>query len=243
MRGSIMPRIRSIKPQFWLDENLGNISRDARLLYIGLWNLSDDQGVFEWRPGRIKIQLFPYDNDIAGQDINEWLGLLIETGDIIKFEYNGHTFGYIKSFLEHQKIDRPSEKKFAPIPDEFKTPLPLAEDSSTYRLPLALGSREGGVGSREEGIGNIYIPYPEFTNIKLSTEEHQKLIKLFGESGAKDRIEALSLYKRSKGKKYKDDYATILAWERKDNRERDIKQKKDDPDKYIKGKYGHLVHR
>jgi len=60
-----MPRIRSIKPQFWLDEDLATICRDARFMFVGLWNIADDGGVFEWRPQKIKAQLFPYDDDIT----------------------------------------------------------------------------------------------------------------------------------------------------------------------------------
>ena len=48
-----MAIIRTTKPQSWLNEELGTIPRDARLLFIGLWNLSDDQGVFEWKPGEV----------------------------------------------------------------------------------------------------------------------------------------------------------------------------------------------
>lgn len=55
-----------------------------------------------------------------------------------------------------------------------------------------------------------------FDNILLTEEEYQKLVEKFGEAGAKDQLEGLSLYKRSKGKKYASDYATVLAWERRD---------------------------
>lgn len=51
-------------------------------------------------------------------------------------------------------------------------------------------------------------------NVYLSDEQHQDLIKRFGEAGAKDKIEALSLYMLSKGKSYVNHYATILNWER-----------------------------
>ena len=53
-------------------------------------------------------------------------------------------------------------------------------------------------------------------SVFLTTAEHSQLIEKFGEVKAKDKIEALSLYKCSKGKKYADDYATILNWDRKD---------------------------
>lgn len=62
-----------------------------------------------------------------------------------------------------------------------------------------------------------YTAYPEFPNVnKMTKEEHQKLIERFGEAGARDRVENLSLYIASKGDKYKNHYATILAWDKKD---------------------------
>ena len=40
-----MARIRSVKPEFWTDRKLARCtSRDARLLYIALWNISDEHG-------------------------------------------------------------------------------------------------------------------------------------------------------------------------------------------------------
>ena len=66
---------------------------------------------------------------------------------------------------------------------------------------------------------NIYIPYPEFSNVnKITKEEHQKLIDLFGEVGTRDRVENLSLYIGSKGEKYKNHYKTILLWEKRDKK-------------------------
>ncbi len=64
-----------------------------------------------------------------------------------------------------------------------------------------------------------YIPYPEFKNVnKMSKEEHQKLIDRFGEAGARDKVENLSLYIASKGDKYRNHYATILSWDKKDGK-------------------------
>ena len=66
---------------------------------------------------------------------------------------------------------------------------------------------------------SIYIPYPEYPNVnKITKEERQKLIDQFGEAGARDRVENLSLYIASKGDKYKNHYATILAWDKRDKK-------------------------
>lgn len=61
--------------------------------------------------------------------------------------------------------------------------------------------------------------YGEFNNVILTAEEHEKLVKRFGESDTAARIEGLSLGIKSKGYKYKDFYATILSWERKERRQ------------------------
>lgn len=55
----------------------------------------------------------------------------------------------------------------------------------------------------------------EFLNVRLSPEDQAKLIAKFGHDDALSRIEALSAYLASNGKKkYANHYATILNWER-----------------------------
>ncbi len=71
-----MPRIRQIKPEFYLDDELARCSRDARLLFPGLWMLADRAGRLENRPAKIKAQIFPYDNDIDGAKVTELLSQL-----------------------------------------------------------------------------------------------------------------------------------------------------------------------
>ena len=59
----------------------------------------------------------------------------------------------------------------------------------------------------------------EFENVILSEEELEKLKERFPYDW-QERIENLSQYMSSKGKRYKSHYATILAWARKDDREK-----------------------
>lgn len=57
---------------------------------------------------------------------------------------------------------------------------------------------------------NIYIDF-----VKLTDEEHAKLIDLFGEEGTHQRIQNLNDYLGAKGDKYKSHYHTLMMWERK----------------------------
>jgi len=70
--------------------------------------------------------------------------------------------------------------------------------------------------------------YGEFSNVKLLKAEFNKLIDKFGERLA-EKIESLSSYIASTGKKYSSHYATILNWARKDETPA-FKQKEDDYD-------------
>lgn len=60
-------RIRTIKPEFWVSESMGRLSRDARLIFVGLWSLADDYGRFRADPRLIAGQLLPYDPDEIGR--------------------------------------------------------------------------------------------------------------------------------------------------------------------------------
>lgn len=70
---------------------------------------------------------------------------------------------------------------------------------------------------------NIKREYGEFKNVLLTDDEYKKL----EEKNALSQIENLSSYMASIGKKYKDHYATILNWERRDkNKQENRKEHK-----------------
>ena len=130
-----MPRIRVIKPQFWIDEGLAGLCREARLLYIGLWILCDDRGVFEYRAAKIRVQLFPYDTDLANGTVDEWLMDLTKSGHIIYFQEGPKDYGYIPTFLRHQEIKKPSKWSFTTNLPESGSAAPLPHQLPTIPPP------------------------------------------------------------------------------------------------------------
>lgn len=58
--------------------------------------------------------------------------------------------------------------------------------------------------------------YGLFLNVKLTDDEHAKLIDRFGSTDTVYRINRLSRYISSKGDKYRSHYATILEWAERD---------------------------
>lgn len=126
-----MPRIRTIKPEFWSDYRLArDLTRDQRLLYIGLWNEADDAGRLQAHPGRIAGALFPYDDDIHGAFIEDSLRALAEAGKLVLYDVDGEPYAEIVNFLEHQKINRPTASRIPPPDSDLAEPHgELSEDS------------------------------------------------------------------------------------------------------------------
>lgn len=108
-----MARIRTIKPEFWTDDLMGALSREARLLFIGSWNLADDEGLLRWTAPYLKGAVFPFDDDIDVATVTAYMAEL--TGAGIVFAYRGgrsqQALAYIVNFQRHQKINRPSPSK------------------------------------------------------------------------------------------------------------------------------------
>lgn len=71
------------------------------------------------------------------------------------------------------------------------------------------------INKNVKNVKNVKNIYGEFQNVKLTDAESEKLKASFPDY--QERIERLSAYIASTGKKYKSHYATILNWARKDN--------------------------
>ncbi len=60
------------------------------------------------------------------------------------------------------------------------------------------------------------LVFGEFENIRMTETENDKLKERLGDTARQTWIQALSYWKKSKGKNTKSDYATILNWARRD---------------------------
>lgn len=111
-----MPRIRTVKPEFWEDEVVGLLPRDARLLFISTFNMADDEGLLRWTPAYIKAQTFMYDDDLNLKHVEHLMALLTNAG--LLHPYVGgvarQQMAVVVNFRKHQKINRPQKSKLPP---------------------------------------------------------------------------------------------------------------------------------
>lgn len=122
---------------------MGNVSRDARLTFIQLWTIADDEGRLRGNSRMLASLLFPYDDD-APALIDGWLKELETEGCIVRYKSGAQSYVQLCNWLTHQKIDKPSKSK---IP-------PFDESSREVAKPREVSSEEGIKDQGEEGKGS-----------------------------------------------------------------------------------------
>jgi hypothetical protein len=108
-----MARIRTIKPEFPHSESMGRVSRDARLLFVMLFTIVDDEGRARAATRMLASLLFPYDDDATAR-IGEWLAELVKEHCVELYEADGNAYLRITNWLAHQRIDKPSRSRLPP---------------------------------------------------------------------------------------------------------------------------------
>lgn len=95
-----MPRIRSIKPSFFLNDALAGLSPMHRLLFIGLWTQADRLGLVADNPRRLRAALFPYEECDVDKMIDDLMGL----GFVVRYvDAKGQPALKVINFAKHQK--------------------------------------------------------------------------------------------------------------------------------------------
>jgi len=101
--------------------------------------------------------------------------------------------------------------------EDYQRPKASKQASSKPAVSQQQASSKPNYNSKEGKNDNIKEKdiYAEF--VKMTKDEHDKLVAKFGKEGTADWIERLNLWKGSKGKQTNSDYMTILSWERREH--------------------------
>ena len=100
-----MPRIRTIKPSFWSSPEVIRLSRDARLLAIGLVSFADDDGRFLASINAINGYVYPND-DLPPARVRKWLDECDDVGFIHRYTADGLSLGVMPTWHRHQVINK-----------------------------------------------------------------------------------------------------------------------------------------
>lgn len=164
-QGKLMARIRTTKPEFWSSEQVVECSPNARLLFLGMLNFCDDNGIHPASPGRLKMEVFPGDS-FTRKDVTGWIEELIAVGLVIQYSVESQSYWRVTGFVKHQKIDNPSRR--------YPT-----EDEASPRGGLREGYPPEGKGMEGNGRDNTtpsaegVMPQNGPNGIKPPNETHK----------------------------------------------------------------------
>ena len=120
-----MARTRSLKPDFFKDEDLATLPFEARLFFEGLWCFADREGRLEDRPKYLKVEIFPYDDVSVEKLLNLLENPQIDDRPnkkfIQRYTAGGKKYIEIIEFLKHQSPHNTEKESDIPLYNESIT--------------------------------------------------------------------------------------------------------------------------
>ena len=167
-----------IKKEFWTDDKILELEPVERLLFIGIWNFSDDEGILKNNSKVLKAQIFPAD-DITADDISLVIKNMVKIGLLLI--NNDATLLKVKNWEDHQKINRPTPSKYKFVRGETAS---FTEDSVSTHGALTTNRIEKNIKKKniihqrkkkDELFDKFYLSYPRKVGKQAAIKAWNKL--------------------------------------------------------------------
>jgi|ERR1700685_39677 len=167
----MVPRIRTVKPEFFRHEELYELEKETglplRLAFVGLWCCCDREGRFQWRPKTLRSLILPFDDDV---NFSRVLDAWATRGFVVKYtSQTGEELGFIPSWSRHQYINNRESKSTLQAPSNHKVD---ASGTRQARVP-----DENTVSLYGNGNGNYKRKTPLPPVNGGSEKSHDELLK------------------------------------------------------------------
>lgn len=214
-----MPKIRGIKPDYWTDEDIVELSLPARLLFIGLWNLACDNGHLSDKPKQIKMRLLPADD----VDVDELLDELAKNGRLERTQGTITVINFAKHQKPHRRWWTTCDLPLCEVPDDAPpqgfnrgegSSGATSQPEDNRGATVGHGRTTADVDCEGDGEGELKGRAKRATAIPQGWKPNDKHATLASELGIDLNIEALKFhdYAVANGKTYKDWDAGFRTW-------------------------------
>ena len=185
-----MARIRTIKPEFFMNEELGrHCSHAARLLAIGLLQLADCQGRMRWIPSVVVAHVFPWETI----DLSPLLHELCTVDYLRIYRVRGREYAWIPGFNKHQRLTGKEAAAKSQFPswdereEEEKQPhAKVQQEGSAGSFPgKHPDAQEQGTGNREQGKINSIVETSSLGRAKPDDSDARSVIEYLNEKAGR----------------------------------------------------------
>lgn len=208
---------RIIKDSIRTSKSVNTMSDFQFRLWAYLITYVDDYGRGSADPELLKGFVFPRRKGVTEATIQKTLEELATTGSVILYEVDGEPYLCFPNWSEHQTVRNKVSKFPAPengiIQSASSRKQLKSIESKCSRNPIQSNPESGSrIRNTEDTRKSAKHTLGEYGNVFLTDEELDKLKSEFPDW--EERVERLSSYIASSGKKYKNHLATIRNWAR-----------------------------
>jgi len=112
-----MSRRRFIAPQIWEDAAVAKMTRDERLLFVGMITIADDEGRLVASPAHLLGAIYPHDRDVTQQRILAWRDAVCKKNpNAVLYEVGGHDYIAFARWAEWNRPNHPTNSKLPQPP-------------------------------------------------------------------------------------------------------------------------------
>lgn len=141
-------RIRQVKPDFWKDAKMADLSEGARLFYVGTWQLCDDAGWMRWDVPGIAAELYPFEGRKAREKrVERHAAALVALGRLHLHDC-GHA--QVPRMPAHQHLAG-TTRRVLTIAQEHNSCSAPATPRDSPRLPAPVSIVSDRIGSVSDG--------------------------------------------------------------------------------------------
>ena len=209
-----MPRIRTVKPEFFTSPDTEAASMEARLLFIAMWCWADDYGIGELNLLGLRAFAFPEDDPYLSNDIQSLCKEVQSAYNVKFYKVGRRSYFQILTWDEHQKTQRRAKDKNPHYDDENAqvdtrfhdmqgSSLRTLGDSSKEREREREREREKeGTATRSESVPDSFDDFWEVYPLKRDKRSARKAYaKAVKEVGPEVLIEGARRYRDDPGRK------------------------------------------
>lgn len=214
-----MARKRMLSPDIWESNSFSGLSDLAKLVFIGMISLSDDEGRGKANPSYIKSMLFPYDENRRVADVKSALLEIARCMSTQFYNVNGNDYYHLTNWEKWQNINRPTKSKL-PAPPMCGEGEEIKENPEEEKITKDSLNTHGAL--TEDSVSNRRrIEVEEEKNrssstVVLSGGDYDDLCSSLGKEDTDYYIERVKAFLKKKPNAEFDAKATILKWHRED---------------------------
>lgn len=129
-----MARRRMIDPGIWSDPTIGELTIPARLLFVGMVSLADDEGRIDLNVRYLRHEFFGYD-DLTIAEVAALLDEIItQCTNLQSYWANNRQYGVFVTWERYQKIDRAYRSRLPDPPGYVPTPGLIEWSENVHRV-------------------------------------------------------------------------------------------------------------